>query len=85
MKKPDSSDKLIQETIELKIPMHLDTLEDREQTEYIYTVPFLDKMDRVVAILIIKDIPFLFYNKDTILKIDVAFNYIWTEYKKRAS
>ncbi len=65
--------------------MHLDTLEDREQTEYIYTVPFLDKMDRVVAILIIKDIPFLFYNKDTILKIDVAFNYIWTEYKKRAS
>ncbi len=42
-------------------------------------------MDRVVAILIIKDIPFLFYNKDTILKIDVAFNYIWTEYKKRAS
>ncbi len=76
MKKPDSSDKLIQETIELKIPMHLDTLEDREQTEYIYTVPFLDKMDRVVAILIIKDIPFLFYNKDTILKIDVAFNYI---------
>ncbi len=85
MKKPDSNDKLIQETIELKIPMHLDTLEDREQTEYIYTVPFLDKMDRVVAILIIKDIPFLFYNKDTILKIDVAFNYIWTEYKKRAS
>ncbi len=41
MKKPDSSDKLIQETIEFKIPMHLDTLEDREQTEYILQSHFL--------------------------------------------
>jgi len=40
MKKPDSSDKLIQETIELKIPMHLDTLQDREQTEYIHQSHF---------------------------------------------
>jgi len=85
MTKPSSEDKLIQETIELKTPMHLDTLEDKEQTEYIYAIPFLDKRDRVIAILVIKDIPFLFYNKDTILKINVAFNYIWTEYKKRAS
>jgi len=85
MSRPNSSDKLIQEAIELKSPMHLDTLEDKEQTEYIYAIPFLDKRDRVIAILIIKDIPFLFYNKDTILKISVAFNYIWTEYKKRAS
>jgi len=85
MSRPSSDDKLIQESIELKTPMHLDTLEDKEQTEYIYAVPFLDKRDRVIAILVIKDIPFLFYNKDTILKISVAFNYIWTEYKKRAS
>ncbi len=48
--------------------MHLDTLEDKEQTEYIYAVPFLDKRESVIAILVIKDIPFLFYNKDTILK-----------------
>jgi hypothetical protein len=81
---PSSSDKLIYESIIQKRAMYLDDLEDREQTEYLYAVPFLDKRDKVVAILIIKDIPFLFYNKDTILKISVSFNYIWTEYKKRA-
>jgi len=85
MIRPNNSDKLIREAIELKSAIHLDTLEDKEQTEYIYAIPFLDKRDRVIAILVIKDIPFLFYNKDTILKISVAFNYIWTEYKKRAS
>jgi len=83
--KPSNSDKLIYESIIQKRAMYLDDLDDREQTEYIYAVPFLDKRDTIVAILIIKDIPFLFYNKDTILKISVSFNYIWTEYKKRAS
>ncbi len=83
--KISSSDKLIYESIIQKRAMYLDNLDDKEQTEYIYAVPFLDKRDSVVAILIIKDIPFLFYNKDTILKISVSFNYIWTEYKKRAS
>ncbi len=83
--KPNSNDKLIYESIIQKRAMYLDNLDDREQTEYIYAIPFLDKRDSVVAILIIKDIPFLFYNKDTILKISVSFNYIWTEYKKRAS
>jgi hypothetical protein len=83
--RPSLNDKLIYESIIQKRAMYLDDLDDREQTEYIYAVPFLDKRDSVVAILIIKDIPFLFYNKDTILKISVSFNYIWTEYKKRAS
>jgi len=83
--KPSNSDKLIYESIIQKRAMYLDDLDDREQTEYIYAVPFLDKRDSIVAMLIIKDIPFLFYNKDTILKISVSFNYIWTEYKKRAS
>ena len=84
-KEPTMSDKLISEAILQKRAIYLDDLEDREQTDYLYAIPFLDKRDSVVAILIIQDIPFLFYNKDTILKISVAFNYIWTEYKKRAS
>ncbi len=84
-KKPTMSDKLISEAIIQKRAIYLDDLDDREQTDYLYAVPFLDKRDRVVAILIIENLPFLFYNKDTILKINVAFNYIWTEYKKRAS
>ncbi len=84
-KEPTLNDKLISEVIIQKKAIYLDDLEDREQTDYLYAIPFLDKRDSVVAILIIQDIPFLFYNKDTILKINVAFNYIWTEYKKRAS
>ncbi len=81
----DPKDKLIQNTIESKKAIYLKDLEERDQTAYIYAVPFLDKRENVVALLIIQDIPFLFYNEDTLLKINVVFNYIWTEYKKRAS
>ncbi len=78
-------DTLIEESLSKKKAIYLKDLEDKEQTNYIYAVPFLDKRDDIVAILIVKEIPFLFYNEDTLLKINVVFNYIWTEYKKRAS
>ena len=81
----DSNDKLIQEAIGQKRAIYLNDLENKEQTSYLYAIPFIDKRDNVVALLIIKEIPFLFYHEDTLLKINVVFNYIWTEYKKRAS
>jgi hypothetical protein len=81
----DPSDKLIEEVLLQKKAMFLNDLEERSQTSYLYAVPFIDKRDEVVSILIIEDIPFLYYNQDTLLKINVVFNYIWTEYKKRAS
>jgi len=81
----DPNDRLVQEAIAQKRALYLNDLENKEQTSYLYTVPFIDKSDNVIAILIVKDIPFLFYHEDTLLKINVVFNYIWTEYKKRAS
>ena len=81
----DKNDKLIQEALTQKRAIYLNDLEDKEQTSYLYAIPFMDKRDSIVAILIIKEIPFLFYHEDTLLKINVVFNYIWTEYKKRAS
>ncbi|CAA6826962.1 MAG: Extracellular Matrix protein PelD [uncultured Sulfurovum sp.] len=81
----EAGDKLIEEVLLQKKAMYLSDLEDEAQTAYIYAVPFLDKRSTIVAILIVKDIPFLYYNQDTLLKINVVFNYIWTEYKKRAS
>jgi hypothetical protein len=81
----NNNDKLIQEALLQKRAIFLKDIEEKEQTAYIYAVPFLDKREEIVALLIIKDIPFLFYNEDTLLKINVVFNYIWTEYKKRAS
>jgi len=78
-------DKLIKEVLSTKRAIYLKDLEEKEQTAYIYAVPFLDKRNKIVALLIVKDIPFLFYNEDTLLKINVVFTYIWTEYKKRAS
>ena len=81
----DPNDRLVQEAIAQKRAVYLNDLENKEQTSYLYTVPFIDKSDNVIAILIVKDIPFLFYHEDTLLKINVVFNYIWTEYKKRAS
>ena len=82
---PSFEDKLIEEALSKKKAIYLKDLEDKEQTSYIYAVPFLDKREQIVALLIVKEIPFLFYNEDTLLKINVVFNYIWTEYKKRAS
>ncbi len=81
----NKKDKLIQKALTIKKAIYLNDLEDKEQTDYIYAVPFLDKREDIVAILIIKEIPFLFFHEDTLLKISVAFSYIWTEYKKRAS
>ena len=78
-------DSLIEKSLLLRRAIYLKELEDKEQTSYIYAVPFLDKRDDIVALLIVKDIPFMFYHEDTLLKIDVVFTYIWTEYKKRAS
>ncbi len=83
--KVNKNDTMIEEALAKKKAIYLKDLEDKEQTDYIYAVPFLDKQDEVVSMLIVKDIPFLFYNEDTLLKINVVFNYIWTEYKKRAS
>ena len=82
---PKQDDKLIQEAISQKKAIYLKDLEEKNQTAYIYAVPFLDKREQVVALLIVKEIPFLVYNEDTLLKINVVFNYVWTEYKKRAS
>ena len=78
-------DKLIEEVLSKKKAIYLKDLEEKEQTAYIYAVPFLDKRNKIVALLIVEDIPFLFYNEDTLLKVNVVFTYIWTEYKKRAS
>jgi len=78
-------DRLIEEALSKKRAIYLKDLEEKEQTAYIYAVPFLDKRNKIVALLIVENIPFLFYNEDTLLKINVVFTYIWTEYKKRAS
>jgi len=81
----DKDDKLIVEALTQKKATYLNDLEDKEQTSYLYAIPFMDKHDVIVSILIVKEIPFLFYHEDILLKINVVFNYIWTEYKKRAS
>jgi hypothetical protein len=82
---PSKKDPMIEEALTYRRAIYLKDLEEKEQSAYLYVVPFLDKREEVVAILIIKDIPFMFYHEDTLLKIHVVFNYVWTEYKKRAS
>lgn len=81
----NKKDKLIQETLLLRKAIYLKDLEDKEQTQYVYAVPFIDKRDEIATVLIIQDIPFLFYHEDILLKINIVFNFIWTKYKKRAS
>ena len=81
------NDKLIQEALTQKKAIYLHDLEDKDANilSLCHTLYRQARYDTMVAILIVKDIPFLFYHEDTLLKINVVFNYIWTEYKKRAS
>ena len=79
----DLEDSLIAEALEQKQAMYLKNLTDKEQTNYIFVVPFLDENEEVITLLIIQDIPFLFYKEDSLLKINVMFQYLWTELKKR--
>lgn len=78
-------DKLIHEALLLRKAIYLTDLEEKEQTAYIYAVPFLDERENVTTILILKEIPFMFYHVDNLLKINVVFTYVWTEYQKRLS
>ncbi|SFV50214.1 Extracellular Matrix protein PelD [hydrothermal vent metagenome] len=82
---PNKKDPMIEDALTYRKAVYLKDIEEKEQSAYLFVVPFLDKQEEIVAILIIKDIPFMFYHEDTLLKIHVVFNYVWTEYKKRAS
>ena len=79
----DMKDSLIVEALEQKQAIHLKNLTDKEQTNYIFVVPFLDDYEEVKTLLIIKEIPFLFYKEDSLLKINVIFQYLWRELEKR--
>jgi len=79
----DFEDMLIVEALKHKDAMYLKDLIDKEQTKYIFTIPFLDENEEVISLLIIQDIPFLFYKEDFLLKINVMFHYLWTELQKR--
>ena len=79
----DLKDSLIAEALEQKQAMYLKNLTDKEQTNYIFVVPFLDDSEEVITLLIIQEIPFLFYKEDSLLKINVMFQYLWTELEKR--
>lgn len=81
----DRQDTMIEESLLLRKAIYLKDLKDKEQSNYLYVVPFLDQRDDVAAMLIIQDIPFLFYHEDMLLKINIVFEYIWTKYKKRES
>jgi hypothetical protein len=80
----DMSDTLLEEALLYKKAMYLKDLKDKEQTKYIFVIPYLNDKEEVTTVLIIEDIPFLFYREDVIVKINVIFHYIWMESEKRA-
>ena len=80
----DRKDKLLEEALLYKKSMYLKDLEDKEQTRYIVVIPYLNYNDEVTSVLIIEEIPFLFYKEDVIIKINVIFNYLWMESEKRS-
>ena len=80
----DKEDKLLEDALLYKRTMYLKDLKDKEQTKYIVVVPYLNDQDEVTSVLIIEEIPFLFYKEDVIIKVNVIFNYMWMESEKRS-
>ena len=82
--KLDETDKLFEEALLYKKSMYLKDLEDKEQTKYIVVIPYLNNQDEITSILVIEEIPFLFYKEEVIIKINVIFNYMLMESEKRS-
>jgi len=80
----DRKDKLLEDALLYKNSMYLKDLKDKEQTKYIVVVPYLNDQDEITSVLIIEEIPFLFYKEDVIIKINVIFNYMSMESEKRS-
>lgn len=79
------SDEIMKKLFDAYRSVYLKDLKNNDDSEldYICAIPILNRNNDIETLLIIKTIPFVFYNLDNLLKVEVVFNYFWGEYQKR--
>ncbi len=79
----DLSDPLVKLAIESKDIVFVSKLEDmyaRRETKYIAVIPVLDNFEKIIAIMTIKRMPFIHFNKDNVLTIALILSYFFDDY-----
>ncbi len=71
----DKNDPLIKRAIEEKAPVYIDFNDESNQTKYLIVIPVILDSQKEISLLIIEDILFTSFNKDTLLEISVIFTY----------
>ncbi len=71
----DENDPLIKKAIEEKEPVYINLDNESNRTKYLTVIPVEDKSQNKISILIIEDMLFTSFNKDTLLEISVIFTY----------
>jgi hypothetical protein len=57
-------------------------LEDEVEIEYIAAIPILDLKDNIKAFILIKDMPFIHYNEENLLSVQIVTDYFLWQYEK---
>ena len=70
----DIKDPLVQETIETSQTSYVSTLSEKS-SNYLAVITFKDEQDNIKALLAIEKMPFLNFNKDTIISISILFTH----------
>ncbi len=77
----DSKDPMIQMALVKKTPIYVSSEEVENNSAYLAVVPVVSE-NKVLALLLIKDMPFMSFNKDNLISISIIISYFLDELQK---
>ncbi len=78
----NQNDILIKRALSENIPVYID-FNDNNQSSYLAVIPVISKEREKISLLVIKDMLFSSFNKDTLLQISVIFTYFVQSLEKK--
>jgi len=79
--KMDNSDPMIEMALAKKSPIYVSSVKVDNNSRYLAVIPAVSE-DEVKGILLISEMPFLSFNKDTLLSISILISYFLDEIEK---
>jgi len=78
----DTKDPMFKDAMEKKTPIYLNEEKNQNSTSrYLAVIPAISN-ERIMGILAIEDMPFIAFNKDTLISITILTNYLFVEEHK---
>lgn len=77
----DIEDLLIKDTFIKKIPLYVSAINGYSRSKYLATIPTLSNK-KIIALLVISKMPFMSFNKDTLISATILVNYMFDEMHK---